>query len=40
MMVGGNVSYFAEGNKVNVAVLFPAKVGSELQHYAEILRVI
>jgi hypothetical protein len=40
MMVGGNVSYFAEGSKVNVAVLFPAKVGKELQQYSDILHTI
>jgi hypothetical protein len=30
MMVGGSVSYFADGSKVNVAIIFPAKVGKEL----------
>lgn len=40
MLAGGNLSYFADGSKVNVALLFPAKVGKELHQYADILHVI
>lgn len=40
MIAGGNFSFFADGDKVNMTVLFPAKVGKELVAFKEIVNVI
>jgi hypothetical protein len=41
MMAGPHLSYFADGhNKVNLAVIFPAKIGSHIAAFKDIAESI
>jgi len=40
MIIGGKLSIISEGHKVNVGILFPAKVAKDIRQLGELINIV